>query len=126
MVVVGIFAGMALFLSAVGIFGVISFSVTQRTREIGIRMALRAQSHHVTKLVLTEALRMTIAGLAIGTIVTLAVGRFLASLLYEVRPYDPLTAAAAALVMTVVAILAAYGPARRAVEIAPVKALWHE
>lgn len=122
-IIVWVFAGLALVLSAVGIFGVISYSVSQRTHEMAIRVALGAQPVDVLKLVLAEALRTTGLGLAIGVVVSLALGRLIQSFLFGVRSYDPLTLAIVIVVMTAVALLASYFPARRATRIDPLAAL---
>lgn len=121
--IVWIFAGLALILSALGIFGVISYSVSQRTHELAIRVALGAQPRDVLRLVLIEGLRTTGLGLAIGVAVSLALGRLIQSFLFGVRSYDPLTLAVVIVVMTAVALLASYFPARRATKIDPLAAL---
>lgn len=126
MLVVWIFAGLALVLSAVGIFGVISYSVSQRTHEMAIRMALGAQRGDVMRLVVSESLRFTAAGLAVGIVVAIGLGQLIASFLYGVRASDPVTFILVALVMLVVAVLAALVPARRATRVDPVVALRYE
>lgn len=123
MVIVWIFTSLALVLSAIGIFGVISYSVSQRTHEMAIRMALGAQRADVLKLIVGEGLRLTLIGVLIGVGVALALGRLVASFLYGVRASDPFTFIAVALVMALVALFAAYIPARRATKVDPMVAL---
>jgi ABC-type antimicrobial peptide transport system permease subunit len=120
------FASLALLLAAVGIFGVISYSVAQRTQELGIRRALGADSLSVMRLVLTQGLSLAAIGLLIGLAGAFAVTRLLESLLYGVTATDPLTFAAVAGTLTVVALLASYIPARRASSIDPMVALRYE
>ena len=113
----------ALVLAAVGLYGVISYIVARRTNEIGVRLALGAQPAQVRGLVVGSALRLTMAGLALGAAAALAFARLLASLLYGVRSWDPVSYAAAALVLAGVAVLAAWVPARRAATVDPTIAL---
>jgi len=122
-VVFGSFAIVALVLVAIGILGVLAHSVTRRTREIGVRMALGAQRVDVLSLVVRQALAMTIAGVALGAIGAAALTRLLASVLFEVRPLDPATFASAAALLVGVALAASYVPARRASSVDPVVAL---
>jgi len=122
-VVFGSFAIVALVLVAIGILGVLAHSVTRRTREIGVRMALGAQRVDVLSLVVRQALAMTIAGVALGAIGAAALTRLLASFLFEVRPLDPATFASAAALLVGVALAASYVPARRASSVDPVVAL---
>jgi len=125
-ILLGGFAGLALALAAVGIFGVISYSVAQRTQEIGIRRALGADGRNVMRLVLGQGLRLAGLGIVVGTAGALAVTRLLATLLYEVAPTDAATFAGVAVVLAVVACAASYLPARRAAEVDPMVALKYE
>lgn len=120
------FGIIALGLAALGIFGVLAYLVEQRTREIGIRMALGATSRTVTRLVVREALRMTLTGLAIGLVTAVFASRLLADLLFEVEPADPLTLLAVTAVAAATGALAGYMPARRAARLQPMLALREE
>ena len=119
----GIFAGAALLLAAVGIYGVIAYSVTQRIQEIGIRVALGAQGSHVLRMIVGQAAWLAAAGITLGAVGALLLTRLMAGLLFEVQPTDPLTFAAVALVLGGVALLASYIPGRRATRVDPVVAL---
>jgi putative ABC transport system permease protein len=118
-----IFAGVALILTIVGWYGVMSYSVTQRTNEIGIRLALGAQSSHVLRMVITQGLRFVVIGLVIGLVGAFALTRLLTSLLFGIRTSDPLTFVAVSLLLLLVALLACYLPARRATRVDPMEAL---
>ncbi len=120
------FAVLALVLGAVGIFGVISYLVARRTREIGVRMALGAGRQNVVRLVVGAGMRLALAGLAVGLVAALVLTRLLGSLLYAVAPADPVTYATVALVLALVAFCASYLPARRASAIDPIVALREE
>jgi putative ABC transport system permease protein len=122
----GLFAGLALILAAVGIYGVIAYSVAQRTHEIGIRMALGAGWRDVVGMVLREGLGMALGGVIAGLAGAWGLTRFLASLLYGVHPTDPATFIAVPLLLMLVAVLACYVPARRAANVDPMVALRYE
>jgi ABC-type antimicrobial peptide transport system permease subunit len=122
----GAFAGLALLLTAIGIFGVMAQSVMQRTAEIGVRMALGAQAGDVVRLMLRRATAVTVAGVGLGVAFALGLTRLLSAMLYGVRPYDPVAFGAAALLLAGVALLACYLPARRAARVDAVVALRSE
>jgi ABC-type antimicrobial peptide transport system permease subunit len=120
---VSVFALLGLFLAALGIYGVISYSVTQRTQEIGIRMALGATLARIQLDVIRTTLQLALIGIAIGTAASFGASRLIASLLFGTTPTDPITFLAMVLVLGAIALLAGYIPARRASRINPMVAL---
>jgi putative ABC transport system permease protein len=121
-----IFAGIAFVLAVVGIYGVMSYAVTQRTHEIGIRIAVGAQPRHVFKLILGQGMLLTVIGLGLGLVGAFGLTRLMASMLFTVKPTDPLTFAGVALLLTAVALIACYIPGRRATKVDPVNSLRYE
>ena len=117
---------MALFLGSVGIYGVISYIVAQRTREIGVRMAMGAEKSDVSGMVLRQALVLSAGGVLIGLVAAAGLTRLMASLLYGVSPMDPITLGSVSLALSSVAVLASWLPARRAAGVDPVVALRSE
>jgi len=125
-VLMAIFAGIALLLAAVGVYGVVSATVTERTHELGVRVALGASQRAVTGLVLARSLLITAAGVGVGLAAAFALARVLRNLVYGVAATDPLVFTAIPIVLAVVALLAAYLPARRAARVDPLVALRYE
>ena len=124
--VVSLFGGLVLFLAITGIYSVVAYWVAQRTHEVGIRMALGAEKRDVLKMVIGQGLKLALIGVIIGIAGALALTRFLSSLLYGVKPADPLTFIAVSLILIAVALLACYIPARRAAKVDPMVALRYE
>jgi putative ABC transport system permease protein len=122
----GLFAGVALLLAAIGVYGVIAYSVSQRTGEIGIRIALGAQPVGVLSMILREGMRLAVLGVAIGAVCALLLGQYVSSLLFGVTPHDPLTFASVTAVLVSAAALACWVPARRAMRVDPMVALRNE
>jgi putative ABC transport system permease protein len=120
------FAGVAVLIAVIGIYGVLSYSVSQRTAEIGVRMALGAQRSDLQRLVANEGMRVSLAGVSAGLAGAVALSRILTSLLFEVKAHDPFTFVAVPLMLAVVAFGACYLPARRASRVDPIVALRHE
>src|SRR5271170_7783773 len=120
------FGVLALILASIGIYGIMAYAVARRTNEIGIRMALGAQSGRVLRMVLREASWLTAIGVIAGLAIAVAMGRLIASMLYGLKSYDPLTFSCAALFLAIIALAASWIPARRAASIDPIKALRHE
>jgi ABC-type antimicrobial peptide transport system permease subunit len=126
MTLMGIFAGLALILAAIGIYGVLSYLVGQRTQEIGVRMALGARPVQVLRLILQDGIRLTLRGVLIGALAALILTRWMESVLFGVSPTDPVTFISVAALLSAVALLACYVPARRAMRVNPLEALRHE
>jgi putative ABC transport system permease protein len=126
MLLLSIFAAIALLLAAIGIYGLMSYSVEQRTQEMGIRLALGAGRPDLMRLILAQGFKLATVGVAVGLALAYGLTRVLASLLYGVKASDPLTFAAVGLILTVIALAASYLPARRASGIEPVEALRYQ
>ena len=122
----GIFAGVALLLASIGIYGAVAFTVEQRTAEIGLRMALGAQAEDVLRLIMAQGMKPVVVGLLAGLASALVLARLLASQLYQVSAYNPLLLGATLVILSAAALLACLLPARRASRIAPIEALRHE
>jgi putative ABC transport system permease protein len=122
----GIFAGLALVLTAIGLYGVISYSVAQRTHEIGIRMALGAQPRDMLRLVIGQGVRLALYGVGLGLIAAFAFAHFLSTMLFGVTSTDPVSFATVVITLLAVVLLACYIPARRAMRVEPMVALRYE
>jgi ABC-type antimicrobial peptide transport system permease subunit len=123
LVMLGIAAGVALILGTIGIYGVISYIVSQRTREIGVRIALGAESGNVAAMVLRQGLTMAVVGVVVGVVSAIGLTRLMSALLYGVSPTDPITFMATSISLVGIALLASYLPARRAAATDPVETL---
>ncbi|HKA19450.1 MAG TPA: FtsX-like permease family protein, partial [Blastocatellia bacterium] len=126
MILMTVFAGVALIMASIGLYGVISYSVSQRTHEIGIRMALGASRPSVLRLVVRNGMTLAIIGAALGVVASLALTRLISSLLYGVSPTDPLTFLTITLIITGVSFIATVVPAHRATRVDPMVALRYE
>ena len=126
LIATGLFAGLGLLLVVAGIFSVMEYTVSLKTHEIGIRMALGAGKRDVVNMVIRQGLKRVLIGVPLGIAGALALTRFLAGMLYRVKPSDPATLVAVSLLLTAIALLACYVPARRAMRVDPIVALRHE
>jgi putative ABC transport system permease protein len=122
-ILLSIFGSLAVFLAALGLYGVVSYSVTRRTAEIGLRMALGARARDVVAMVVRRSVWPTLAGIVVGGAAALVLSRWMASMLFRVRPADPATFVGAAVLLALVALVASWLPARRAASIHPTQAL---
>ena len=126
LIMLSLAGGTALLLGAIGLYGVIGYSVSQRTHEIGMRMALGGRREDILRLILVQGTKLVLIGVAVGIAAALGLSRFLSSLLYGVKPTDPLTFLGVTIVLVIVALLASYIPARRAMRVDPMVALRFE
>ena len=124
--ILGIFATVAFFLACIGIYGVVAYTLSQRTGEIGLRMALGAQRSDILKIVLGEGALIVVAGVGAGLFGSVMLTRFLQTMLFEIKPTDPITFTALTILLAGVALMASFIPARRASRIDPLVALRHE
>jgi putative ABC transport system permease protein len=123
LVMLAMAGGMALMLAVIGVYGVLAYAVAQRKSEVGIRMALGAQPGAVKRMFVQEGLALTAVGVAVGLAAAAGVSRFLAALLFQVKPLDPATYAATAMILVAAAAMASYLPARRAAKVDPIETL---
>jgi ABC-type antimicrobial peptide transport system permease subunit len=123
MLTLGVVAGLALLLGAIGLYGVLSYVVAERTREIGVRMALGATASAVRRMVVSQGTRVVMVGVGLGVAVAFAATRLLGSLLYGVKPVDPIVFGAMSLMMIAIGVVASYVPARRASSVNPIESL---
>ena len=121
-----LFGGMALLLVAIGLFGLMSYSVVGRTPEIGVRMALGAETNGILRLILSDSLRLIVIGMAVGLPAALGLSKLISKMLFNLSPADPISLTAALIIVVGVALLAAYVPARRATKVDPMVALRYE
>jgi len=126
MILLAGFAFTALVLAIIGLYGVLAYAVQQRTQELGVRLALGAQPSQVTQLILSNGAKLAITGLLLGLLASLGASRMVSALLFGIRPLDPWTFTSATLLLFCVALLASYGPARRAAQVDPMIALRFE
>src|SRR5438094_4170660 len=123
MLLLGVFAGVALLLATVGIYGAVAYTVEQRTGEIGVRMALGAQTRDVLRMVVNQGMKPVVIGLAIGIIASFALGRLIAAQLYQVSAHNPALLVGSTLLLATIALIACLLPARRATRVDPIQAL---
>ena len=126
MTLLTIFAAVALLLAAIGVYGLMAYSVQQRTQEIGVRMALGADPRQVRRMVVVQGMKLALVGIILGVASALALARFLSSFLFGVKPWDPATIIIVAVLLSAVTLLATYLPARRASRVDPMVALRYE
>ncbi|MGH9916553.1 MAG: FtsX-like permease family protein, partial [Pyrinomonadaceae bacterium] len=126
MLLLGMFAGLALILASIGIYGVLAYTLKLRTREIGIRIAIGAQKRDIFKLVIGQGLILTLIGIGVGEVAAIGLTRLMSSMLYGVQPLNLFTFVIAFLVLIVVALAASWIPARRAMQVDPIKVLRYE
>jgi putative ABC transport system permease protein len=126
MLLLALFATIALFLAAVGLYGVVAYTIGQRTREIGLRMAIGAQRRDIVRMVIGGGMKLAAIGIAIGLVAAIALARLVESMLFDVTPLDPTSYTATAILLLAIAALACYVPARRAMRVDPMVTLQRE